>query len=163
VLALLFGVSAWTVLSSLTRVYAFHLFQDQTGVWFYESRYAFVMSFVAVVFWLVALQHLPRISVPPTALAIGFLSLNAVLAMHRFNIDAYGNPRFRARVSGATVVAPAVTDYRTDGPLGTHWQDVVGEVDRARRTGCPHQVTVLQYPDPWKFVFVSPTPAPGCS
>ncbi|MEO8483292.1 MAG: hypothetical protein ABI634_13855 [Acidobacteriota bacterium] len=162
-LALLAGVSAWTALSSLTRVYAFDFFQNQTGLWFYESRYSFIVSFTAVLFWLVVLQDLPRLLIPRATVAMGFLALSAALSMHRFNIDAYSNPRFHARVVGTTVVADPVTDYRVDGPIGTHWQDVSDELDRARRTGCPHRVIVHQYPDPWAFTFVNPNPAAGCS
>lgn len=157
------GVSTWTVLSAVTRTYALDLLQRQRGPWFYEYRYSFIMSFAAVLFWVVVLDGSRRRAGRRAATpAIAFLSLGIILSAHRFNIDAYSNPRYYTRAIGPTVVVAPLTTYNVDPPRTAHWQEAAPILARALATGCPHSVTVLQYPDPWAFTYVSPRPAAAC-
>jgi hypothetical protein len=157
------GVAVWPMLSSMSRVYAYDLFLRQHGAWFYESRYAFVMSFVGVLAWLVALHV--AVGSPRRAawLAAAFVAWNVVLNAHRFDVEAYSTPRLIGRVAGHTVVVLPPSGPRTDPPPRPHWLDAAGELQRSLTSGCPAVVRVLQYPDPWAYDFVNPHPAASCA
>lgn len=124
VVALVLGVSAWTILAMLSRPYALPFFYE-VGPWLYMSRYAFIMSFAGVVYWVVALQPASEgTGAASTALWI-FLALNLILPLHRFHL-----PRLGAEA---------------------RWAAAVPALERARARDCAEVVHVRQYPDPWTF------------
>lgn len=124
VVALVLGVSAWTVLAMLSRPYALPYFYD-VGPWLYLSRYSFIMSFAGVVYWVVALQPAREgTGAASTALWV-FLALNLILPLHRFHL-----PRLGAEA---------------------RWAAAVPALQRARARDCAEVVEVRQYPDPWTF------------
>ena len=149
-LLLTISVSTWTVLAVLTRPYALDALQGQGAPAFYESRYAFIVSFAGVMFWLCTLAaRAPGNSRLATAMLPIFIVLNIVLSLHRFNIPAYGAEPHRFNISAY-------------GPE-RRWQATLNALERSMATGCPRTVDVRQYPDPWRFTYVSPRPAADCN
>ena len=95
ILLFLIGVSGWTVLvgvqpSLCTRIAAART-RRRTGL----NRYSFIMSFAALLFWLVVLTPSPPSRSRPVAAAclMVFVVLNLTLPLYRFDIAAYGKDR----------------------------------------------------------------------
>ena len=136
VLVLVLGMSLWTVLAAMARPYALDAFQSRDDL-FYENRYSFPMSFAGVLYWMVVLAPWATARGIRKAIVVAFLVLNVTMSLHRFNISAYGPER--------------------------RWQATVNALERSMATGCPRTVDVRQYPDPWRFTYVSPRPAVDCT
>jgi hypothetical protein len=136
VMVLVLGMSLWTVLAAMVRPLALEVLQ-QRPEWFYDSRYAFPMSFAGVLYWMVVLAPWATAHGIRNAVVVAFLVLNITMSLHRFDIGAYGPER--------------------------RWQATVNALERSMATGCPRTVDVRQYPDPWRFTYVSPRPAVDCS
>ena len=138
ILLFLIGVSGWTVLAVFSRPYALELLLREHGDGLDLNRYSFIMSFAALLFWLVVLTPSPPSRSRPVAAAclMVFVVLNLTLPLYRFDIAAYGKDR--------------------------RWLASAGSLEQSIRTGCPRVVTVRQYPDGWQFSYTSPTPAAVC-
>ena len=136
ILVLVLGMSLWTVLAAMVRPYALDVLQLRND-FFYENRYSFPMSFAGVLYWIVVLAPWATARGIRQALVAAFVVLNITMSLHRFNISAYGRER--------------------------RWQATVNALERSMATGCPRTVDVRQYPDPWRFRYVSPRPAVDCT
>jgi hypothetical protein len=94
------------------------------------------MAFAATLFWMAVLHPSALIRSRRPSLALVFIVLNLSLAFHRFSIASYGAER--------------------------RWETSAPTLERSMKEGCPVQVVVPQYPDPWTFVYYSPRPAVSC-
>ena len=102
-----------------------------------NNRYSFPMSFAGVLYWMVVLAPWATARGIRKAIVVAFLVLNVTMSLHRFNISVYGPER--------------------------RWQATVNALEHSMATGCPRTVDVRQYPDPWRFTYVSPRPAVDCT
>jgi hypothetical protein len=130
------GVSAWTVAAVVSRLNAFEYFQQTLVAGSFDMRYAYPMAFAATLFWMAVLHPSALIRSRRPSLALVFIVLNLSLAFHRFSIASYGAER--------------------------RWETSAPTLERSMKEGCPVQVVVPQYPDPWTFVYYSPRPAVSC-
>jgi hypothetical protein len=134
IVILVLGMSFWTVLAAMVRPNVFDALHGQS---FSYHRYSFPMSFAGILFWLVVLGPWATAHGIRKGIVFAFLVLNVTMSLHRFKIGAYGQEQ--------------------------RWQASVNALERSIVTGCPRTVPVRQYPDPWRFTYVSPRPAIDCA
>lgn len=124
------ATSTWTILATRVRPNAFPILQSIHDERLYAGRYAFAVSFVALVWWMAATGNRTWPARARRLLVVAFVAIVTATSLHRFPADRYGVAR--------------------------KWVAALPALESSRRTGSPPMVKVEQYPQGWSFGYVAP-------
>lgn len=123
------ATSLWTVLASVVRTNALYILGSIHDQRLYQNRYAFIVSFVALLWWCALLGGLRLRGRPVRALAAALAAIVVFTSLHRFRVPAYG--------------------------VEARWRNSVALLQSSVHTGCPRIVVAPLYPDGWNLGYTS--------